>query len=252
MPSDLSLVRQIQTCDNRIKELSGEIAQLPKFVAEIEAKLASHKQQLAATQATLAENQKERRRLEGEIGAFKETISKLQNQMGGAKTNEQFRAFQHEIDFATGKISTCEDGILEKMEQAEALEGDVAIAQGELKIESKKVAAEVGEATARVAADQKLLSAEQSSRAELASKVGAQLLKLYTRIQKLRGTAMAAIVNSQCQACHVMLRPQFLLDMRNLSDGVMTCESCGRIAYFPEEAEDGIAVDDPAGEHNVA
>ncbi len=252
MPSDLSIVRQIQTCDTRIGELSAEIAQLPKYIAEIEAKLASHKQQLAATQATLAENQKERRRLEGEIGGFKETISKLQNQMGGAKTNEQYRAFQHEIDFATGKISSCEDGILEMMEQAEALDKNVAQAQGELQVESEKVAAEVAEAKARVAADQKFLSAEQASRAELASQVDAQLLKLYTRVQKSRGIAIAAIVESQCQACHVVLRPQFLLDMRNLSDGVLTCESCGRIVYFGEEAEDGIEADDPAGEHNVA
>ncbi len=252
MPSDLSIVRQIQTCDSQIGELSAEIAQLPKYVAEIEAKLASHRQQLAATQATLAENQKERRRLEGEIGGFKETISRLQNQMGGAKTNEQYRAFQHEIDFATGKISDSEDAILEMMEQAEALDKNVAQAQGELQVESEKVAAEVAEAKARVAADQKLLSAEQASRAELAAQVDAQLLKLYTRVQKSRGTAIAAIVGSQCQACHVVLRPQFLLDMRNLSDGVLTCESCGRIVYFGEEAEDGIEADDPAGEHHVA
>ena len=251
MTSDLSLLRRIQTCDNRIGELSEEIARLPQYVAAIEAKLAAHKRQLAAKQAELEQNRKDRRHLEGEIERDRETVAKLQEQMNSARTNEQFRAFQHEIAFAKDKIASGEDRILDKMMQAEALEENVARAQADLRVEGEKVAAEVAEAKSRVAADERQLAAEKSVRAELAAQLPEPLMRLYARIQKARGTAIAAVVGAQCEACHVILRPQLLQDMKNLNDGALTCETCGRILYFEDEPEDGVALEDPAGEHNL-
>lgn len=252
MTSDLSLLRRIQTCDNQIRGLSDEIARLPKYVAEIEAKLAAHKQQLADTQAVLEENRKERRRLEGEVADARNTAAKLQEQMNGARTNEQFRAFQHEIAFAKDKISSCEDSILEKMMQAEALEENVERAREDLRAESEKVAAEVAEAESRVAEDKRKLAAQENVRAELAAQLPERLPALYDKIRKARGTALAAVAGTQCATCHVILRPQFLQDMKNLSGGVMTCESCGRMLYFEDDPEDGVALEDPAGEHNAS
>ena len=251
MTSDLSLLRRIQTCDSRIGELSDEIARLPKYVAEIEAKLAAHKRQLAATQAVLEENRKERRRLEGEIADAENTVKKLQEQMNSARTNEQFRAFQHEISFAKDKIASCEDRILEKMMQAEALEENVARAQQDLRAESEKVAAEVAATKSRVAEDERKLAGQRNVRAELAAQLSERLMLLYGKIRKARGMALAAADGAQCAACHVILRPQFLQDMKNLSGGVLTCESCGRILYFEDDPADGVALEDPAGEHNA-
>ncbi len=250
MSPDLSLLRRIQTRDNRIRELSEEIARLPRYVAQIEAKLATHKRQLAATQAELEDNRKSRRRLEGEIERAEETVAKLQEQMNSAKTNEQFRAFQHEIAFAKDRIASCEDRVLDKMMQAETLEENVAKAQADLRAEGEKVAAEVAEARSRVAADERQVAMEKGVRAELAAQLPEPLMRLYARIQKTRGTTTAAIVRAQCEACHVILRPQLLQDMKNLSSGALTCETCGRILYFKDDPEDGVALEDPAGEHN--
>ncbi len=251
MSSDLSLLRRLQTCDDRIGELSEEIARLPQYVAEIETKLAAHKRQLADKQAVLEENRKDRRRLEGEITRAGETVSKLHDQMNSARTNEQFRAFQHEIAFAKNKIASCEDRILDKMMQAEALEENVAKARDDLRAEGEKVAAEVVEAKSRVAVDERQLAAEKSARSELTAQLSERLLRLYAGIQKGRGRAVAAVVGTQCEACHVILRPQLLQDMKNLSGGALTCETCGRILYFKDDPEDGVTIEDPAGEHNV-
>ncbi len=250
MSSDLSLLRRVQTCDNRIRALSEEIARLPKYIAEIEAKLAAHKRQLAATQAVLEENRKDRRSLEGEIARAEATVAKLQEQMNSARTNEQFRAFQHEIAFAKEQIASREDIILDKMMQAEALEENVVQAREDLRAEGEKVAAEVAAAKSRVVEDEKQLAAQKSVRAELTAQLPERLLRLYARTRKARGTAIAAVVGTQCEACHVILRPQLLQDMKNLGD-VLTCETCGRILYFKDDPEDGVTLEDPAGEHNV-
>ena len=93
MHPDIHLVIQLQTIDLKIADLEKEIAQLPKHIAEIEKALDSHKRKLEADKAALAANQRERKTKEGDIQAHQQKISKLRDQMVGAKTNEQYRAY---------------------------------------------------------------------------------------------------------------------------------------------------------------
>lgn len=246
MPSDLFLIRRIQQLDQRIQALTREIDDLPKHVATIEARLASHRQDLADTQALLAENAKEHRRLDGQISDFKEKISKLQEQMNSARTNEQFRAFQHEIQFCKDQIYQLEERILDKMEQAEALQENVAKAEADLKVESAKVAQDVEAAHTRIGADKKDRAAQQTIRNELSAQVVPQTMRTYERIRAAKGQAVAAVVDEKCGACHVRLRPQFLQNLRHLSEGILTCERCGLILFLPESNDDDVVVEDPA------
>ena len=70
MLPDLKLVMRLQEVDNRIAELMREIAALPKHIAEIEKKLVAHERKLEADRAALAANQKDRRKLEGDVQVF--------------------------------------------------------------------------------------------------------------------------------------------------------------------------------------
>ncbi len=248
MPSDLFLIRRIQQLDQRIQALTREIDGLPKHVAAIEARLASHRQDLADTQALLKANGKEHRHLDGQIGDFKEKISKLQDQMNSAKTNEQFRAFQHEIQFCKDHIYQLEERILDKMEQAEALQENVVKAQADLKIENAKVARDVEAAGTRIDADKKDRAEQQTMRNESSAQVVPHTMRTYERIRTAKGTAVAAVVDEKCGACHVRLRPQFLQNLRHLSDGILTCERCGLILHLPDSNDDAVVVEDPAAD----
>ena len=75
MNPDLALVRELQLVDGRMRELTEEIARLPKYVAEIESKLESHKKALAEDQAALEENRKSRRLMDGEITTWQQKMS---------------------------------------------------------------------------------------------------------------------------------------------------------------------------------
>ena len=99
MNPDIHLVIRLQSLDSRIAELDKEIAALPKHVAEIEKALERHQRRLDADRAALAANQKERKKLEGEIQVHDQKVSKLRDQTLQAKTNEQYRAFQVEIEY---------------------------------------------------------------------------------------------------------------------------------------------------------
>ena len=98
MHPDTHLVIQLQSLDQKISALEKEVAALPKHIAAIEKTLESHLRKLEADRAALAANQKDRKKQEGEIQIHDQKISKLKDQMLGAKTNEQYKAFQNEID----------------------------------------------------------------------------------------------------------------------------------------------------------
>jgi predicted nucleic acid-binding Zn-ribbon protein len=248
MNRDLSLLRDLQQVDRRISELTEEVRRLPKYIAEIEAKLDSHKQQLQADKQTLVDNQKSRRQMEGGVGAHEQKMSRLRDQMNEARTNEQFHAFQHEIQFEQDEVRKLEDRILDLMEEAESLEKNVKKAEEALQIETRKVQLEVAETKARVAEDERELVKQKARRGQLASEVSADTLRLYEQIRRTHGgTAVAAALADRCQNCNVVFRPQFSYQVRSNED-ILTCESCGLILYYEPP---GAGVEDPAGDAGI-
>src|SRR6202035_4370596 len=137
MHPDVHLVIQLQSLDQKISTLEKEVAALPKHIAVIEKALESHLRKLEADKAALSANQKDRKKLEGDIQMHEQKISKLKDQMLGAKTNEQYRAFQHEIEYLEREIRTAEDRILEFMAESEPLDVNVRTADGALKEEKQ-------------------------------------------------------------------------------------------------------------------
>src|ERR1700730_10529261 len=134
MLSDLQLVIRLQEIDNRLADFARETATLPKHIAEIEKKLIAHERKLEADRAALSANQKERKKCEGDIQVQEQKISKLKDLMLQAKTNEQYRAFQKEIDFCQKEIRKAEDRILELMGESESLDTNVKTAEAALKV----------------------------------------------------------------------------------------------------------------------
>jgi predicted nucleic acid-binding Zn-ribbon protein len=240
MPPELTPLIRLQAVDDRIAELNHEIAALPKHIAQIEKKLESHARRLDADRAALTANQKDRKRLEGDIQVQEQKISKLKSQMMEAKTNEQYRAFQHEIEFCEKEIRKAEDRILDLMSESEPLERNVKAAEEALRTERAQVESEKEAARERSAADQKAVAELQTERDSLIAQAGPALHKQYERIRKARGgVALSEAVEGRCSACHMTLRPQFLQDLKK-GEKVMNCESCGRILYYnpPTTLED--------------
>src|SRR5882672_2379710 len=129
---------RLQEFDKRIAELAAEIAALPKHVAAIEKQLETHLRKLEANRAALAANQRERKQRELDIQTQQQKISKLNDQTLQAKTNEQYRAFQHEIEYCREEIRKAEDRILDLMGESEPLEAEVKSAEAALAVEKKQ------------------------------------------------------------------------------------------------------------------
>ena len=244
MLPDLKLVIRLQEIDNRLADLAREIAALPKHIAEIEKRLVSHERKLEADRAALLANQKERKKCEADIQMQEQKISKLKDQMLQVKTNEQYRAFQAEIEFCQNEIRKYEDRILELMGESEPLDKNVKAAEGALKAEKAEVEAEKQVARERTAVDEQASSELQTERAAIVKDVTPPIYQRYERTRKARrGIGVAEAVDGRCTACNMAMRLQFFQDLKK-GEQVLVCESCQRILYYNPP----VAVEDLNGE----
>src|SRR5579864_8186265 len=179
MLPDIKLAVRLQDIDIRVAEVTREISSLPKHIAEIEKKLETHERKLEADRAALSANQKDRKKMEGEIQVQEQKISKLRDQMLEAKTNEQYRAFQNEIEFCEKGIRRAEDHILDLMGESEPLDRNVKAAESALKQEKAQVESEKQQARARTAEDEQAVALLSQERAGIVAELSPSLYRRY-------------------------------------------------------------------------
>jgi hypothetical protein len=241
MLPDIENLLRLQEADKEIARLQDEIAELPRRVAAIEQKLAGTQAQLERAQTASKADEAARRKHDTTIADLRGRISKYRDQSLDVKTNEQYKALLHEIQFAEKEIAATEDKILELMLNADTREKEVKAAQAELKAEAAEIEKEKTEARLRTTEDEKQLTEWRAKRDQMRTGVDADLLRHYERVSKFRGTGISEVRDHKCMACQVILRPQTYNDVRTGQQTVV-CESCQRILYF-NPAEEMVALE---------
>ncbi len=232
MNPDLEKLIPLQEADWEIARLKNEIAALPRRVAVIEEQLAGTRARIEKAKEALAADQRNRRRLETEIQGQQEKISKYRDQSLAVKTNEQYKALMHEIEFAQKEIRAAEDHMLEAMVDAETQEAERKSAEVELKEETAAIEREKTEARTRTEEDERQLAEWNGKRDGLRAGISAEVVERYDRVLAHRkDSALAEARAHQCGACHVMLRPQTYAEIRT-NEQIVLCDSCSRILYY--------------------
>ncbi|MGE5327488.1 MAG: zinc ribbon domain-containing protein [Deltaproteobacteria bacterium] len=255
MHPELKSIIELQQVDNTIAELSAQIDSLPAQVQTLETQLHEFIQRLEERKQRLVNNQKERKELETDIQEIQARISKHRDQLYQVKTNEQYKAMLHEISGEEANIRKIEDQILEKMMEADELQGPIREAESHLAEEKARVAAETARLKSLQQADIVERDKLQIRRAELAGGLSDNLLQTYERVRGGRGgVAVAEVRNGFCTACHVTLRPQLYNEVRS-NETLIACESCSRILYYiepPAEAQQPSEPGVPTGQDQTA
>ena len=250
MSSVLPLLRSLFEKDVRLDEINAELAHLPVHIAEIEKKLETHKNELQAQKDALEAHDKERRALESSVALLEEKAKKLEEQLAGATTNDQYRAFRSEIAFVRKEIKKAEDRVLDLMELDEVAREKASAAEKALAEEEQVVAKEVEETRARFKGDEDALVQVTAERKEIADQLKAGALRLYDGARRKRNKqAVAPLNGEQCSSCHMRIRPQLVQQLRKPEPELVACEFCGCILYIPEAEA---PAEDPAGDAGVA
>jgi uncharacterized protein len=236
MLPDIENLLKLQDVDKEIRRLQDEINELPKRVAAIEQKLAGTNAQLEKAQSALKADEASRRKYETNISDLRGKISKYRDQSLDVKTNDQYKALLHEIQFAEKEITANEDKILELMVNADARDKEVKAAQADHKAETAEIEKEKVQARQRTAEDEKLVAEARGKRDQLRTSIREDLLRHYERVSKFRGSGISEVRDHKCMACQVMLRPQTYNEVRSGTQTIV-CDSCQRILYFNPKDE---------------
>ena len=231
MLPDIEKLLELQVADQEIRKLREEIAELPKRIAVIEQKLAGTKAQLDKARAAAKADDANKKKYESAIQDLQSKISKYRDQSLDVKTNDQYKALLHEIQFAEQEIRINEDRILEVMVNVEVREREVKAAEAELKAEMAEIEKEKEDARRVTAEDEKKLAEWNAKRDALRQGIDGDLLRRYERVMKFRGSGLAEVRDHKCMGCQVMLRPQTYNEVRN-GEQLMYCDSCQRVLYY--------------------
>jgi predicted nucleic acid-binding Zn-ribbon protein len=235
MSPEIEHLISLQGTDREIQRLKAEIAELPRRVAVIEEKLAGTKAGLEKARATVKADEAARRKYESAINDLRQKISKYRDQSLEVKTNEQYKALLHEIQFAEQEIASNEDKILELMVNAEIRDKQVKAAEAELKEEAAEIDKEKVIAHDRTAQDEKELAEWTAKRDAARAAIDPDLLRHYDRVAKFRGSGLAEVLGERCSGCQVALRPQMYNEVRG--GKLLQCDSCQRILFYDASKE---------------
>jgi len=237
MNSDLKQLIRLQTIDLSIQELRARIDRFPGISKALDEKLRSAQAAVAVAHDKAKSNQGSRKKLESEITAAESKISKYRDQMMAVKTNDEYRALQHEIEHAQQGIRRIEDEILNLMMDAEAGQSELKTAEARLKEDQQRVNTERKQLEEENKRDLAALEAYLKERKEIDASVSPDLMSRYERVRKLRGgIGVAAARNEVCEICQVRIRPQVFQEIRR-NDQIIACDACQRILYDPENLD---------------
>lgn len=226
----------LQAVDHRIALVRAEMDSFPKRIREADAKLSGARAAVAAAKEGSVKGIAERKKLEFDVQQWKDRARKYRDQSAAVKTNEAYKALQHEIANAEAEVAKSEDLQLEVMMAGEEAERRVRKAEADLREAEQAVNAERKQIQSLNTEKKKELDTALAERERTIAPVPQDMRDLYERIAKRHhGTALAEARDGQCRGCGMRVLPHILQQLRqDANEEVYRCESCGLILYSLE------------------
>jgi predicted nucleic acid-binding Zn-ribbon protein len=250
MSPDLERLITLQHLETTIAEARAAIAAHPQRLADADARLSGAKQAVDAAKDQLKANQDARRALEKDVAVYQGRLTKFKDQLMEVKTNREYQAMQHEIATAQTDLGAVEEKVLERMVEADSLAADVNQAEAALATQQKSIETEKKMLAEDLALEQARLAKATESRAALVKDIDPRLMALFEQVARARkGVAIStATRDGLCSLCHVRLRPPVFQQVRH-NDSIIQCESCQRVLYWippPPPVEHAVVRTGPA------
>jgi uncharacterized protein len=223
----------LQERDEKLTQLTEELARLPLEEQALERKWQSASTRLDHLKGTLKQLEVERKTMDLNATAKREQINRYKGQQLETRKNEEFTALNHQIEHAEKEIATIEDDELVIMERSAELEKQVAAEAAALKVQEAEVAKQRNDIAVKKGRIETEIATVKGLQAEAEQEVVAvdeAILPRYRRIlQSKKKQAVVPLSHGICGGCHMKVTAQSVVAAR--SNQIVACESCGRLLY---------------------
>jgi hypothetical protein len=225
----------VQAHDTRADQLARRLDTLPvrSQLATAAEQVADLDRQLASVDQRRGELSRSQQRLEDEIASLTERANQAEKQLysGAVSSPRELQALQDDVASIRRRIAQIEDDELEIMELSEPVDAQRAelVAERErLEAETERLTGELAAAESEIATE---LASVRSERDRAAADVPSELWAEYDLLRsQLGGVAVARLVGTTCQGCHLQLSAVEVDRIRKLGvDELVHCEECGRL-----------------------
>ena len=246
MLPDLERLIQLQEIESKAAVAAKAIAEAPGRIAALDALLHDATTALEAVKHSLAESKTRRGLVDKDLAAVQQRQAKYKDQLMQVKTNDEFRAMQHQIDAVAIEVGVQEEKILINMMEADEFNAAIKKAEAALKAAQAKVGTERAAIEQDVKVQHGVVGECAGARDALIAGLNDRgLVDTFGRIAKVRGTAVARAEGERCTVCQVRLRPAVFVHVLK-NDQIVQCDSCNRILYFVAPVAAPAAPDAPA------
>ncbi len=225
----------LQQKDKHLDAIQHEIDAVPPRINALKADLEGEKKHMNDAKAKIMELEKKKKSKELDVAAKEEAARKHAAQLNDLKSNDAYKAMQQEIEAEKKAAGDIETEVLQVMEDIDKAKAEEKAATAEYKKteefskkDLEKLEAEMSHAKGRF----ETAKAERDASAAL---VGPAEMKVYNHIRS-RGKpdAVVPIIGGHCGSCQITLTPGLSLEVAKMKS-LVTCESCQRILYKPEQ-----------------
>ncbi len=231
----------LQDRDRKIIGLQEELARVGPERDGLRATIASSQAALDAAKQKAMHLESERKKLELDVDAKKQQIEKYSLQQFQTKKNEEFRALAHEIEMAKEAISKLDDQQIDRMEQIEGAQKEVAAANKSLAEAKRILDSRIADIDAGEANLKKELAVLLSNRAELADAVEESARSKYERLLKQKGgNVIVGIQHGVCGGCHMQLSRSVIVACQGEQE-IIPCPNCGRVLFYTRDMDLAVA-----------
>ncbi len=234
MQKSLQSLLELQALDLRLGKVRARVAEFPQKFAGVDARVAAARGELEQSKAAQVGTIRDRKKYELDVEQWKERVRKYRDQSSQVKTNEAYKALQHEVEIAEAEIAKAEDRLLEQMVNAEEYDRRVKASEKRLKDTEQAANSERAGLEGEKASVEKDLAGLEAQRAAIVADIPENLLDHYSRIAKKHGgVALAELRDERCGACGMRVRPHVFQEMqRSTNEQMFHCETCTRILYY--------------------
>lgn len=249
----------LQHADLRLHEVRTRLALYPKRLAEVDARVAAARAEIEKSKTAQTTALKERKKYELDVEQWKEKAHKYRDQSYEVKTNDAYKALQHEAQMAEAEMAKAEDRLLEQMVASEEYDRRIKAAEKALAEVEGVARTERAQLQTEQAAAQKEVAELEAERQKAVAEIPEDLVDHYQRIaRKHNGISLAEVRDETCTACGVRVRPHVFQELRQSGTATVQnaelfhCETCTRILYFVEPASPAASAQSPPAQAPVA
>ena len=219
----------LQERDRQILQREREINELPDRIKALEGRAKARREALQQAQDAQKKQQLRIKELENEIEEHRQKINKYRSQQLEVRTNDEYRALDHEVLGVQEKIRGLEDDELAAMELLDVAQKTVAVCEKDFQAEQKLVEAGVQDLRRNSALAAEGLAQLKQERAGFAAQLDGAMLGRYDRVLARHGEdAVVHIVHAACGGCHMKLPPAVIQEARK-GDQAVLCNFCQRL-----------------------